>query len=189
MPEDEQQQTSDDNTPGTPPPAAFTQDDVERVVRERLTRERDKYRDYADLKVKAARLQELEDAEKTAQQRAADEVAAARREVEQAKADATRFRAAAVHRIGEADMGLLGDGSEEQVMARAERLGALLAAETELAELKKQQDGKTQQQGRPQLRAWQPGASSVEVNAGPSAKERAAAQARAMWGESAVGGK
>ena len=44
--------------------STFTQDDVNRIVQERLQREREKYSDYDELKTAAERAQELE-AEKT----------------------------------------------------------------------------------------------------------------------------
>lgn len=40
---------------------SFSQDDVNRIVQERLQREREKYADYDDLKTAAERAQELED--------------------------------------------------------------------------------------------------------------------------------
>lgn len=40
---------------------SFTQDDVNRIVQERLQREREKYADYDDLKTAAERAQELEE--------------------------------------------------------------------------------------------------------------------------------
>lgn len=185
---------SDGQQTGTPPapPAApdaptLTQADLDRIVKDRLTRERAKYADYDKFKEAAARLQAVEDADKTAQQKAAEEVARAKAEAEQAKADVIRFRAAAAHGIGGDDIDLIGTGPEEQVTARAQRIGQLLVAERELAELKKQQDGKQPQQGRPVPREWQPGATPSDVNGGPSAKERAAAMARTVWGAGAVG--
>src|SRR5699024_2191234 len=42
------------------PRQAFSQDDVNRIVQERLQRERDKFSDYDDLKAAAERAQELE---------------------------------------------------------------------------------------------------------------------------------
>lgn len=65
--------TSANNT-ATPPetgasadksPRTFSQDDVNRLIDERLKREREKYADYTDLKAKAAKWQEHEDAQKS----------------------------------------------------------------------------------------------------------------------------
>lgn len=46
-------------------PKTFTQEELDRIVGERLTRERAKYPDYEEMKAKAARLDELEEANKT----------------------------------------------------------------------------------------------------------------------------
>ena len=48
----------------------FTQADVDKIVTDRLTRERAKYQDYEDLKSKAAKFDEIEEANKTELQKA-----------------------------------------------------------------------------------------------------------------------
>jgi len=54
----------------------FTQSDVDKIVGERLARQKDThYADYDDLKSKAQRLQELEDANKSEQQKLTDRIA------------------------------------------------------------------------------------------------------------------
>ena len=53
-------------------PKTFTQDEVDRIVGDRLSRERAKYPDYEDLKAKAAKLDEMEEASKTELQKATD---------------------------------------------------------------------------------------------------------------------
>lgn len=55
------------------PPA--TQADLDRIVSERIARERAKFADYDDLKAAAARLAEIEEASKTAEQKAAERLA------------------------------------------------------------------------------------------------------------------
>ncbi|MEW1705961.1 hypothetical protein AB0230_01860 [Microbacterium sp. NPDC089190] len=84
----------------------------------------------------AKRLQEFEDAQKTESQRLADAAAAAKREADEARAEAVRYRVAATHGVGEDYFDLLGSGDEEKVTARAERLAPLLAAASELAQVK-----------------------------------------------------
>ena len=60
---------AEDTTPageGTPEAGkTFTQADLDRVVGERLAREREKHADYDDLKTKAGRLAEIEAAQQT----------------------------------------------------------------------------------------------------------------------------
>jgi len=63
----------------------FTQRDLERIIGERLAREREKYSDYEDLKAKAARLDELEEANKSEHQKLLERVEAAERRAEEAE--------------------------------------------------------------------------------------------------------
>ena len=66
----------------------FTQAQLDRMVGERVTRERAKYADYDDLKVKAAKLQEFEDAQKSELQRAQEAKEAAENTAKAAMANA-----------------------------------------------------------------------------------------------------
>lgn len=78
------------------PPA--TQQDLDRIIEQRLARERAKYADYDALKAKAARLDEMEEATKTELQKALDAAAeASRRADEEALA---RIRAEVAHAKG-----------------------------------------------------------------------------------------
>lgn len=81
------------------PEKTLTQADVDRVVAERLARERQKYVDYDDLKTKAAKLAEIE----AANQSEAEKLAA--------KAEAAEKRAAeAINRTAKAEVKALADG-------------------------------------------------------------------------------
>ncbi|MEV4672175.1 hypothetical protein AB0K34_11035 [Actinomadura sp. NPDC049382] len=81
------------STPAPPAATTFSQADVDRIVADRLRREREKYADYDDLKAKAAEadtskseLQKLTDRVTAAEKRAADaEARQLRAEVAQAK--------------------------------------------------------------------------------------------------------
>ena len=66
--------TADSDTVETPTeaPAGFTQADIDRIVQERLNQERKKYADYKDLKAAAEKLKEIEDANKTEVEKAAE---------------------------------------------------------------------------------------------------------------------
>ncbi len=64
---------------GYNPPA--TQAALDAIIGERVARERGKFGDYDDLKAKAARLAEIEDANKSEAQKAADRITAAEAEV------------------------------------------------------------------------------------------------------------
>lgn len=135
------------------PPKTFTQEDVDRVVSDRLTRERGKYADYDDLKVKAAEYDKAQDAAKSAEQRAADEAARAQQSAREATERADRAELGVEHSIGKDFLDLLGGGTREDMSARAQRLGPLLAAQREneqiKAELAALRDGKTPPSQRP----------------------------------------
>lgn len=77
MPDDpttpEQGGTGTPATTFTPP---VSQADLDKIIGERVARERAKYADYADMKAKAARLDAAEAASKTEAQRLAEQIAA-----------------------------------------------------------------------------------------------------------------
>ena len=56
--------------------AKFTQADLDRIVKDRLTREREKYGDYDALKEKADKFDEIEEASKTELQKATEKAKA-----------------------------------------------------------------------------------------------------------------
>lgn len=66
--------------PADPPPpveSTFTQADIDKIVQDRLARERAKFADYDALKQKASQFDQLENEKKTETQRLTDELAAA----------------------------------------------------------------------------------------------------------------
>lgn len=107
---DSQPANGEEETPSTDPPGSqdasrtFTQADLDRIVADRIKRERDKYADYNDLKQSAQRLSELEDAQKTEAQRLTEA-----REAEQAA------RTAAEERAQQAELNLLKREVADQV--------------------------------------------------------------------------
>lgn len=108
----------------------------------------------------AKRLAEIEDAQKSEQQRLADRQAAIERERDEARADGLRYKAAAKHGIGEDYFDLLGSGDEDTISSRAERVGSLLKENADLkAENEALKAGKSAPaSGRP-VAALKPGAS------------------------------
>lgn len=161
----------------------FTQAELDEKLQTRLRREREKYADFDKFKADSERLRQVEEADKTEAQKAADAVAAAQKAEADARAEAVRYKAAAAHGIGPDDIDLIGSGSEDEVMARAERLGRLIADSRELAASKTSETGKpTGASQTPAQKAWHPGATPVDVSVGPSAKDRGLAAAqRAGW--------
>jgi hypothetical protein len=92
----------------------FTQADVDRIVRERVQRERAKYADYDDIKAKAGEAT-------TAEER----IAALEAEVTASKHEALKRRVQAAHGISDEDAELFLTGSdEESLTAQAKRLAA-----------------------------------------------------------------
>lgn len=84
----------------------------------------------------AKRLQEIEDAQKTAEQKSAEQAAKVQRDLEAARSETLRYKAAATHRVSEDNFDLLGTGTEEEITARAQRVGSLEAALAERDQLK-----------------------------------------------------
>lgn len=106
---------NDDQAQGDKP-QAFTQADVDRIVADRLKREREtvkaKYADYDDLKTRAGQAT-------TAEER----IAALEREVESSRREALRRRVQAAHGIADEDADLFLTGAdEESLTAQAKRL-------------------------------------------------------------------
>ena len=111
MPEDPTPTTGDD-----PKDQTFTQVDVDRIVAERLKREREatkaKYADYDDLKAKAGE-------KATADERLAE----LEKEIESTKREAMRRRVQAAHQIADEDADLFLTGTDEETLtAQAKRL-------------------------------------------------------------------
>jgi hypothetical protein len=90
----------------------FTQADVDRIVKERVQRERAKFGDYDELKTKAGQAA-------TAEER----IAALEREVQQSQREALRRRVQAAHGIADEDADLFLTGTDEDTLtAQAKRL-------------------------------------------------------------------
>lgn len=108
---------------GFTPPA--TQEELNALIAKRLERERAKFADYDDAKQKAARLDELELANKSDLERIQAQLAEQEQARTAAESELIQLRVAAKFGIQESDLDLLGTGSEEVLTARAERIKAL----------------------------------------------------------------
>ncbi len=98
--------------PTPEPDQTFTQADVDRIVRERVKREREKYADYDDLKAKASE-------KATAEER----IAALEQEIQRANLAALRSRVQAKYGISDEDAELFLLGTDEDTLtAQAKRL-------------------------------------------------------------------
>lgn len=108
---------------------SLTQADVDRIVKDRLERERAKFADYDTLKERAAKFDEIEESQKTEQQKLADKAAAAEAKAAEKDAELARVKAAVKHGLTEEDLDLLGThGTAEEIDARAEKLAARIKA-------------------------------------------------------------
>lgn len=102
-----------------------SQEEFNRRLDDRLKRERAKFSDYKDLKAKAAKFDEAEEATKSEIQKANDGRSAAERERDEARAEALRLRVATKHGISDEDADLFLTGTDEETLTKqAERLSA-----------------------------------------------------------------
>ena len=116
----------EEKTTATPAPEkTFTQADVDRIVSERLDRERGKYADYDELKAKATKFDEAEEAQKTELQKANEKATALQAEVDALKAatELRNVRDKVAHDTG-IPVSLLTGGTEEECKAQAEAIKA-----------------------------------------------------------------
>jgi len=116
-----QQQNSEagGSTSGYTPPA--TQEELNRIIDTRLTRERAKFADYEDLRAKAAQLQQLEQASMTEAEKTAERIAAADRAVQavpQKVAEGLKGHLKALHKISDDDAELFLTATDPDVLLK-----------------------------------------------------------------------
>lgn len=104
--------------------AITTQDDLNKVIDERLKRERAKFADYKDLKAKATKLDEIEQANQTEAEKTAKRIADLETELSNQRRDSTRLKIASAHGITDADdIDLFLTGNDEETLTKqAKRL-------------------------------------------------------------------
>lgn len=106
--------------------AITSQDDLNKVIDERLKRERAKYADYKDLKAKAAKADEYEAANQTEAEKTAKRIADLEAELSGARSESLRLKVATEHGITDADdIDLFLTGTDEETLTKqAKRLVA-----------------------------------------------------------------
>lgn len=105
-----------------------SQEDLNAIIGERVSRERAKFSDYEDLKAKAARLDEIEQANKTEAEKSSERIAALEQELAQTKTEALRSRVQARFGISDDDASLFLTGNDEATLTKqAERLAEHVA--------------------------------------------------------------
>lgn len=103
----------------------FTQAEVDRIVGDRLSRERSKYADYESLREKATRLDEMEEANKTELQKATERANSLQKELDAMKsAEAVRTVREKVSTESGVPANLLTGATEEECKAQAEAIKA-----------------------------------------------------------------
>lgn len=96
----------------------FTQADVDRIVAERLAREKEKYKDYADLKAKAAKLAELEQSQLTEQEKLQAKLKQLEQEKTEALTAANQRLLAAEVKLQAAELGIIDPDAAFALMSR-----------------------------------------------------------------------
>ena len=105
----------------------FTQADLDHIVGERLSKERGKYADYDDLKSKAARLAEIEAANKSDLENLLGERDTFKTQAEQTAAENLRLRIAMEKKLPAALIDRLQGGTKEEMEADADKLLELVS--------------------------------------------------------------
>jgi len=124
-----------------------TQDDLDRVVGERLARERAKFADYGDLKAKAQRFDEIEEKNKTELQKLQERAEKAEKERDAERLNLARQQAATKTGLPvEMAMRLQG-GNLEELIADAEALAKLITPATRSPKPTGAQSGDTHHSG------------------------------------------
>lgn len=115
-------------TPAYTPPA--TQADLDRIIADRVSRERAKYGDYADLKAKAAEHDKAQEAAKSDLQKAVERAEAAEKRAQEYEQRDQRAKwAADIVKDSPVPASALRGSTEDELKAHFEELKALIPAE------------------------------------------------------------
>lgn len=115
---------------GDAPAGEFTpitsQEDLNEAIKDRLARERAKFKDYNDLKAKASQFDQLQAANQTEAEKAAAKLAELEAQLQANQAETLRLRVASQHKITDADdIRLFLTGTDEETLTeQAKRLAA-----------------------------------------------------------------
>lgn len=104
-----------------------SQEELDRIVQERLARERKKFADYEEAKAAQARLAEIEEANKSELEKAQARAEAAEKQLMEKESLLLRSSILAKHAIPEDFQDLVVGDSEESLVASAEKVAALVA--------------------------------------------------------------
>ncbi len=105
-----------------------SQEEMDRIVTARLSRQAAKFADYGDLKAKAAKFDEQAEANKSDLQKALDRAEAAEKQLGAVEADKTRLAVIAKHQIPAELQDLVHGATEDELEKTAERVAGLSKA-------------------------------------------------------------
>lgn len=111
--------TEETNEQGTEFEPIASQEALDKIIQARIARERKRFEDYDELKAKASKLAEFEEAQKTEAQRAQERLEAAEKRAAELEAKATRAEVAAAKGVPAA---LLSGSTQEELEASADAL-------------------------------------------------------------------
>jgi hypothetical protein len=100
----------------------FTQAELDKIVGDRVARERGKFADYDDAKAKAAKFDELDEKSKSEVEKAAERATAAERRAAEADARALRLEVAASKGLNAAQAKRLVGATQEELEADADEI-------------------------------------------------------------------
>jgi hypothetical protein len=112
-------ETAETETPGDAPDLSSELEKWKALARKNEQRAKDNSE-------AAKRLAEIEESQKTEQQKLADAAELARKEAAETAVELAKLRAAVKHGLNDEDLELLGSGTPDEIEARAERLAARL---------------------------------------------------------------
>jgi hypothetical protein len=95
-----------------------TQDELNKVIQERVKRERGKYADYQDLKTKAAELDRLKAENQTEAEKSTEQITTLQQQLEQMQLTTMRAKIQAKHGISDDDAELFLTGTDEDTLNR-----------------------------------------------------------------------
>jgi hypothetical protein len=108
----------------------LTQAEVDKIVADRVARERKKFADYDDLKKKAAKLQQIEDGQKTEAQKLNDQLAAQSVELQELRVEKIRRAAASAAGLDPDLAEFITAADEGEATEQARKLAERLKANT-----------------------------------------------------------
>jgi hypothetical protein len=125
-----------------------SQQELNDVIKDRVARERSKFKDYNDIKAKAAKLDEIEQANLSELEKANGRITTAEADRDSAKQEALRLRKAVEHNLSleDADLFLTG-GDEETLEAQATRVSQLKAEQAKADDDRKKKNPTVPKEG------------------------------------------